>query len=403
MDRQGSGDRVDAHRLARILYWASLVMLLAGTWVLVDPLTRRPGERPQIYITLVAYEGYLWLLLLLGRWQVGKALLKDAARSGVFAAVLLGLEFMTVNELLMVSTAQGIAGAAMVLVLAGAKLTLGPRWLGMRLPLPLRGAALAWLAALAAPGVVLRPLMPDHPQQAHAAAFALSWAAALLVAGHLPLVFWQTRRGFISTYGALDRWWGPWVLVAILAGMALLQLPAAMWSLFVGWAWWYFSPAVLAGGAVIVVLGHASGRFARESWTILLACAVLAAAAWRDPAPSYLPAGPEGLLGGLWHPYYPGAVLGCGLLAVGGLVLKRWLVVAVAAAAPAAFVLAGGVRFLLTWPSGKGVALLLGAFALLGGGAWLQWWQVRERKRLEGPTPDGASPPPPAQEPPAGD
>ena len=57
------------HQLARVSYWLSLLLLVAGMYVLIDPLHRQRRETVHVYITLGAFELYIWLLLCLGRWQ----------------------------------------------------------------------------------------------------------------------------------------------------------------------------------------------------------------------------------------------------------------------------------------------------------------------------------------------
>ena len=51
-----------ANVFARMFYWLSMLLLLAGAWVLIDPFERQRGETGHIFLTLAAFEVYIWLL-----------------------------------------------------------------------------------------------------------------------------------------------------------------------------------------------------------------------------------------------------------------------------------------------------------------------------------------------------
>ena len=72
MEQKIKKSGVVTHQLARFLYWCSLLLLLAGMWVLIDPFHRKVGQTLHVYITLAAFELYIWLLLILAGWQVQK-------------------------------------------------------------------------------------------------------------------------------------------------------------------------------------------------------------------------------------------------------------------------------------------------------------------------------------------
>ena len=58
-------------------------MLVGGIWVLVDPFHRVGGRTVHLYMTLGAFEAYIWMLLVLGRWQMRKGLAAPAGAGTV--------------------------------------------------------------------------------------------------------------------------------------------------------------------------------------------------------------------------------------------------------------------------------------------------------------------------------
>ena len=61
--------RAPANQVARILYLLSLLLLLAGAGLMINPHGRRTGEIVQVFITLAAFELYAWALLGLLCWH----------------------------------------------------------------------------------------------------------------------------------------------------------------------------------------------------------------------------------------------------------------------------------------------------------------------------------------------
>jgi len=364
-----------AHRCAGVLYWSSLLLLLAAAWVLIDPFQRRCGETVQIYITLAGFEVYVWLLLMLGRWQINKTLIGHAARSGLFAVVLTGLLFIALTEL----HAARATGAGWLSVLAVGlsmvRIVLASRWLGFRLPAPLLASCGAWVLVLAATTPILRGLA-DHRSAQHAVAYLICWFVALLVAAHVPLIGWQARRGFRHRGWPMGRWWVPWLLPGVLAAVMILQLYAVEYGLFVDCAQWYFSPIFLAVGMVAVGLGHASGKRVPEAWMVMALAVVHAATASGDPVPDDLPeTWRTGAAACLVDPVRPSAVFASVMLVGLGLLLRRGWLISLAFVAPAVSAATQTGQAVWTWRHGKGFAMLIGAFALLGAGVAIQWWQ----------------------------
>ena len=384
-----------AHTFARVFYWVSVLLLLAGAYVLIDPFRRQPGETVHLYITFGAFELYMWLLLLLGRWQARAGLTRDAARSGILTAALTGMLFMSINEMHEANWTVGLWATWIAAVLALAKLPMARRWLGLRLPLPFQAACGIWVLMLAAPPAVIRALLPDYTAQ-HVAAYLACWLVAAIIGLHLLLVAWQHRRGATDGDGPMQAWWAPWATTGILAALAVTQLLVSMWGQFIDWRAWYFSPIAVATGVVLVGLALSRRQRVPEAIVALVVAMIWTGACWQiaraDPSlPEKLPqAWRAGAAAYLVHPALPSGVLLTALLVLAAASVRNiWLLVS--SAGPAALAgLAKGVKLLLLWRHGKGVAMLIGAFVLLGAGAMVQW--LRTRRPPPEQTPDESGP-----------
>jgi len=365
------------HRMARFCYWCSLLLLLAGMWILIDPYNRRTGARLHIYITLGSFEAYIWLLLILARWQESKALFIDTARSGIFSVVLVGLQFLTLNELYMTEAGESYVISSLMLILAIAKLIKARRWLGVELTRPILLLCCMWLVMLALPAPIFYVLKGAKSTQ-HGVGYLLCWWVALLVAGHLALVGWQKRKGWQVGGQVLQKWWGGWVLLGVLAALNVIQLYATMWGLYVNWSQWYFSPIFIAAAVIMLSLSYARGVRGQEAWVFLVFSILHIVFTSHGSIPREFPvAWSRGIGAYLVHPIYPSGALMSLLFGMAGWVLDcRWFY-GLALLAP----VAGGIfkitKAMWNWRSGKGVALVIAAFVFLGAGAALQAWQVR--------------------------
>ena len=394
LERNGRG-------LARMLYWVSMLLLIIGGGVLIDPTHRQTGITVHIYITLVAFELYIWLLMLLARWQAGRKMDTDVARSGIFAMVIQGLMFVALIEMHGADANQGVAATVVVAVLAAAKIPLAARWLGIALPAPLLVVNNLWILLMAVPALLLRQYRGDSPAQ-HVIGYLSCWAVAILLAAHIPLAIRQGRKGMHAGDPAIGRWYVPWLISGVLGAMTILQLHAARWGTWVDWPLWYFSPIWLAAGCAALVLAAVSGRgmpLARPAMAFAVGFVFLACG---DNSPAGIPASwQRGLMASLVHPLYsPGALLAA-MLAVAGIMLhRRWLVV-LAVTLPALAILYAVSVALETqlvrigeWRYFPGVVLVACAFILLGVGALLQRYHERHPA-----APRAARPSPPEPEP----
>ena len=196
--------------LARLLYWVSMLLLLLGGGVLIDPTHRQTGITIHIYITLAAFELYIWLLMLLARWQASKGMASDVARSGIFALVIQGLMFVAMNEMHQADANQGLVTTVVVVLLAAAKIPLACRWIGFALPAPMLLVNHLWILLMAVPALLLRQYRGERLAQDMVGYFSC-WAVAALLAAHIPLAVRQAREGLRAGDAASRQWYVPWL------------------------------------------------------------------------------------------------------------------------------------------------------------------------------------------------
>jgi len=373
----------DPHLLARGLYWASLLLLLVGAWLLILPFERRPGEVSHIYITLGSYEIYIWILLILGRWQSNKGLHGDVARSGVFAMVLVGLVIMAVNELHLVSLTQGIVASILFLILGAVKLYVGPRLLRVTLPVPFLLVGLGWLIGLTAPAILLSAT-DGYSKVQHIIGYACYWFVAILFLFHMLLIRWQRRRNWEVRVSPLNSWWTPWVIIVVLSVLAILQLPCTLWSRYVEMATWYYTPIAVALTIFILALSNARKEARRLAWVLFVLGVLFVMGNYQALTPDNLPS----VLGPDSTSFVLNPIHLCGAEFVVFMVLAAWcsgtLWLYVVAALPIIlFFSRQGAHWMWKTRHGKGVLFLLGAFLTLAGGVGIQWWFIRHPRKLK--------------------
>ncbi|HAU37228.1 MAG TPA: hypothetical protein DCX07_05875 [Phycisphaerales bacterium] len=369
--------------MARIFYWISLLLLLAGARVLIDPDNRQTGETFHVYLTLGVFELYVWLLLFLGKWQGRQGLNHDAGRSGLFAVFVTALSFLGANELHMVSVAEGIAVSAALIALAVLKIMIGPRILRACLPWPFRLACLGWIAAMGLPAIVVSLLAGNEGARC-ITAYLSFWLAAAVAMLHLLLIRWHVRRKWAPTPGVFVHPLSPWAPLAILAVVTVGTLYGTAWGMYVDYAPWYGAAPVLSILVVTLALAAACGRRWLEACFALgIAVAMFGLQEW-GPAPSQLPAAwRTGAMEYVMDPIYLiGGCLTVFFLLAAWAVRTLWLLCA--AAVPP---ITGGVVYTIrktwNWKHSTGVWLLVGALLALGLGVLIQWALVRAARQKQ--------------------
>jgi hypothetical protein len=312
-------------------------------------------------------------LLLLARWQLGNKLNTDAARSGIFALVLSGFMFMGLNELHLAAKVEANWISVLLVGLTIVRLIIGRRWLKYPLPAPLLVSMGLWLLVMALPIPVLR-LLSESKMEQHGVASLMCWMTSLLAAGHVPLVAWQKNAGFKKGTETFNQWWVPWLMIIGWSGLAVTQLYASMWSMHVDWAQWYFSPIFLAIVLVAVILSYAAKARYREAWVLLVIALLHMLVVSTDKVPGEFPT--SWLAGAgvfLAHPFYSAGIMATLIFIATGIFMRQLWFFCLAAVSPVIYGLVQSFCLMWSWKHGKGMALLLSAFMLLGLGAAIQW------------------------------
>ncbi|MBI9017408.1 MAG: hypothetical protein JEZ07_09130 [Phycisphaerae bacterium] len=369
-----------AHSMANLFYWLSFFLLLVAMRMIIDPSNRKAGTLGHIYITLGSFEVYMWLLLTLGRWQLIQKLKVDAIRSFCFMLVLCGFFFMVLNELYAATKyikADYLIRTAYSLTVIGiASTVIKIVWMCNISNIKLSGMqkifALGWLAMTAGPAPLFESLS-DGPR--YIGAIMLCWVIAAYLAGHLVLVKQQQLRGFaIDKENIFKSWPVGWIVIALLFVCAVGQA-AAVTYVFAGWAFWYFSPIFITMAIVLICLTKLA-RFGQPlAWAVLLASLLFMLMVASDHLPKGFPK--DNSIWLLMHPVYPAIAWGSITFALAAITISCWWLLIFAFIAPISGIIVKCVKELGQAKNGKGYAVLLLAFLLLGGGALLQWAQEK--------------------------
>ncbi len=402
MNAQTIQHRMPLHKLARFFYWCSLLLLLAGMWVLIDPFHRKTGATSHIYITLISFELYMWLLLVLGRWQLRHELISDAARVGLFTLALIGFEFFALNELYMAAGTVAYFITLAAMVSTGFKFFAAIRWLGIALPAPLGMMSAAWVLLLAMPAPLLKGLESSKSVQ-HLAAYGFCWVLAVFAGAHLPLVAWQKKAGLKKRDLPFGQWYVPWIILSALGFLAVVQIYSAMDGLFVGWNQNYFSPLGFAVAVVAITLWHVAGRKPINAWIFLAIAAAHLLIFHHTPLPKGFPQYWSDTIHLGADPLISNGIFVTLLFAMDWWLFRVAWMVPLAGMFPTGFAITRGFQFMLHKQQGRGIALVLASFLLLAAGAALQWMQINRKPEnyaiepLTDPVAPAGSPPEPEE------
>ncbi|MBN1943566.1 MAG: hypothetical protein JW849_09770 [Phycisphaerae bacterium] len=398
----------DPMKLPRLIYWLSLLLLIVGGRVLIDPSNRQTGESVQVYITLAAFELYMWMLLFLAKWQWRKTLGTDVARSGLFAVGLQGLMFIALNELFMTSPTAGVVLTVVVTILAGVKLCLAKRWLEFRLPKLLLGGIAGWLLIMPASGIAFHFVPEDSPLQ-QTMAYLFCGITAILATEHCLLAAWRKDAIHTSMQNG-ERWWIGWLISGSLAMLTVVQLYSLRRAFFVDFPVGFFMPILAAGAMTGVVLSIIAGKARTYAWVVLgFVFLLMVGSSLQFNISSCGAPWMKAARGTFVHPLYPGAILasllaivtgvklrsrsllifGIGVFVVGGLFRMLYVFGPAMLKGIAGVVkwIGAIVRRIFEWQYAQGVFLLGGAFVTLGIGAWLQHHATKKRALYKTPPP----------------
>lgn len=403
-------------QVPRFTFWVSVLLLIIGSRMMIDPDHRSVGETIQIYITLASFEVYVWLLLCLARWQYRQGLVPDVVRTGMFVIGLQAMLFMTLNELHLASPQAGATLTVVATILALAKAYVARRWLDLRIDPVLQGLILGWLVLMPLSGWILRET-GNEPGFMQGPAAVFCWFAAVWASAHALLASWR-GKAILSQPDDKTPWWTGWLISASLCVTMALQLLACRRGYDIDFRVTLLLPLLTAGVITALIVSIIAERHEDRAWVCVgvtaLAIAIFCTKSIHGgDEPAWLRS-----CRGVWvHPFLLSAYIFSVLAVVAGVKLRvrrllvagllvgiptttghlllhamRWLWMI---ALPALRWMKKVVDSILEWRHATAVFMLAGAFVTLGLGTWLQ-------RRIAGQTPP--SPPPlPKTDPPLSD
>ncbi len=388
-----------AHKLANIIYWASIIMLLIGARELISPGTRKPGDTIQIFITLISFEVYMWLLVMLNKWHYGKKMLIDSVRSIVFILAITGFFFMNLNELYLISGRFGMSISCAAFVTCLLKMKLMFKTVNLRMPRYQQAYILGWLILIIIPAPLFK-MMSDEAR--HLNSILYCWVLTIYLTSHVYAIRYQNQAGYQENKkNPYRNWQAPWAVLAIMFIFSVAQCASVIY-VFADYSYWYFTPIYTTMAVLAIAMAHTSKRGIGYAWILLGAVLLYMCTSAAGPllpasyprsmgAPSdslvrvYNSVGMEYLI----NPYLPSLLYGSMVFALCGAVLTAWWMMFAAAVAPSILTSMWTVNYVSKCKNGKGFAMLLGAFLLLGCGIAIQWAQEKfHSKRDPEPYPE---------------
>ncbi len=250
-----------------LLFALSALSILFGLYRIIGPVMSQSGALDETLPCLGALHGYE--LALLGV-LLAIVLLRGILRDGVTLAVLIGV-FLMANGIALATIANDAPRVAFGLglasvVLAGAKLALLRRPVGMPLPgLLLAGAFLLVLWSFLVPPVLadlLRDVLPGSP--AMRSAWQAGWWVMLAGVACFYAQALRKREDSPSAGVFLRRIEMAWVFVGVLVVTGALHQYALTYIFDVPVSWYDFAPLVSL--LCLVVLEHVHAKRGEELW-----------------------------------------------------------------------------------------------------------------------------------------
>ena len=380
-----------AHSFANILYWISFSLLLIAARELISPGTRKAGQINHIFITIIAFEVYMWLLVGLNKWHFTKKLLIDSTRSMIFTLSLSGFLFMTLNEMYLIDTKFGLILSVAALATCICRMIIMHNSTMFKIPKDHRLYILGWLILIAAPAPLFK-VMDDTACYLNSILYC--WIVTIYLTIHVYAIKTQRERKFNSGQeNPFQNWYASWAVLGIMFILATAQCVSVIY-VFADYSFWFFSPLFITAGVLAVALAHTCRKGIALSWALLIASLFFLIMSAASPSlPNYFPScsGPASntivsnynQLGyqHLLHPVIPAILYGSFVFTICGIVLTAWWMLFISAIAPFTM---GGIKAALLvskCKNGKGFAMMLAAFLLLGGAIAIQWAQEKWGKK----------------------
>ncbi len=369
-----------AHRFARLFYWCSIIFLLIGMHILIDPFNQKTETTSHIYLTLISFEIYMWILLCLGKWQTKNDLLSDTCRSGLFTLFLVGFFFFTLNELHLAQPAIATWCAVFAILSHISKLLISIKWFKWHCRSPILTSCILWIILMALTPIILSA-SEKHINQ-YGIAYWLSWSFSLFIASHILLAKWQKNFTYSKPNHALHNTMNDWTILGLLCGLSLIQLYSSMWSQFIDGAIWFYSPIFLSFALVCICLSIATKKHYLTSGFILcIAVFHTMAVSQIDPPKELVKYMAYSEISIKWIDLkLTQSIYLFVLLIVSGLTMSQPILIILAIGIPGIYGSFKFAQWSLDYKHGKGILFVIGAFITLAIGAVLQIWHEKTQR-----------------------
>ena len=376
-----------AHQLANIIYWASIILLLIGAREIISPGTRKPGDTIQIFITLISFEVYMWMLIILNRWHYQKKLLTDSVRSIIFTLALSGFFYMNLNELYLINGQLGLIVSCGAFVTCLLRMKFMFETVNLKIPRYQQAYILGWLVLISIPAPIFK-MMSDEAR--HLNSLLYCWVLTIYLTSHIYAIKYQNESGYQENKkNPFRNWQAPWAVLATMFVFSVAQCASVIY-VFADYSYWYFTPIFMTMSVLAVVMAHTSKRGIGYAWVLLGAVLFFMVSSAAGPLlPKSFPvcsgARSDALVityhsygfDNLLNPFLPAILYGSFVFALSAVVLAAWWMMFAAAVAPSILTSMWTINYVSKCRNGKGFAMLLGAFILLGGGIVIQWAQEK--------------------------
>ena len=332
-----------AHQLANIIYWASIILLLIGARELISPGTRKPGDTIQIFITLISFELYMWLLVILNKWHYTKKLLTDSVRSIIFTLALTGFFYMNLNELYLISGQYGAIVSCGAFISCLLRMEIMFKTVNLKIPRYQQAYILGWMVLIAVPAPLFK-MMSDEAR--HLNSILYCWVLTIYLTSHVYAIRNQNQAGYQENKkNPFRNWQAPWAVLAIMFVFAVAQCASVIY-IFADYQYWYFTPIFTTMAVLAIAMAHTSKRGIGYAWVLLGAVMLYMCTSAAGPLlpasyPRSVGASADSLihtynnmgLEYLVNPYLPSILYGSMVFALCGAVLTAWWMMCAAAVA----------------------------------------------------------------------
>ena len=356
-----------------IVYWCSMIFLLIGMQITINPYGKNIGEVKHILITFILFELYMWLLLRLGKWQHENGYINNNYRTIIFTFILTVSLIVALNELYLVSPIIATFCSIFTFGSAVMKARYASTVYKFRFSKNANLFLAGHLAILVFTPTILN-LIVTTTRDEHLLGYLLSLMIAVWFGAHLLLIYEQVSAGdpLMALKSRLQQKI-TWLAVAIFSLFVVVQLYATMWSLDIKWAPFYITPIILSISLIVILCGQLNKMCYFIGTGFLFIVMVGFVNTVHTPFPKEVNLAAVGMLATpLRNGYIINGTLFCLIFTSMFLLIKSWWMLMVASALPACSISKTIIINLWFNKQSRGFMFIVASFILLAVGVMLQ-------------------------------